>query len=1018
MLSEQSTTSLLERFGSFYSQFANNQARLKSDYSHAWFRFVIALSICLYFLYLSFYVPEAGIRSGVILGFIMLYLSAPLAQFVWVRKFPGRFLERRLAAISIDQFALSSALVMGERFVWPVLFLFLWSTFANGVRYGVSYLVTSGSIGLAGMVGVFMLSPYWQQQSGLIFPCFMVLLFITLAGCFLVKKQGTKDNYLDHEQALIRIVVASIAFFYFVHLWNGADELRKELLQIPTLAVTLALLLSLAIFSSILLYQKKSVTRRVLGICLDLGTVTFILIYAGEMGAPLILIYLSVPLGNGLRFGVRYLYLSMFFSLLGFCAVQAFNDFWRQHVMVSASIMILILTLPPYLALLVKRLNAAIEAANRANAAKTQFLANMSHELRTPLNGVIGISDLLMDTDLNDDQRDLTRRIQSSAHLLLGMIESVLDISKIETGKVTLENREFDLHDTVREITMVFETQASIKGLSFKKHVSPQVPFMLIGDASHLKQILINLLGNALKFTERGSIDVRIEAEQISKDEVTVRFEVQDTGIGIPEGKHLKIFEPFVQADSSVTRKFGGAGLGMAISKQLVELMGGEIGCISKEGLGSLFWVKIPFARVDAVSEEIETMGEIKVLALANRGGVDSWIGYLHGWGIDVTFFRSAGDLVTQMSAGPRNRPLVFIIDRPLLQETPGTIVPLLRGNNSAKRAMLILLIDEKDAVLEREYLGQGYDVVLKKPVDKSLLYNTIHSALIDMGETEKVVSLSEYYRQRSRKRLHILVAEDNKTNQMVVQRILDRAGHEVKLVDDGEQALDALEKYKYDMAIIDVNMPGVSGLDVVKMWRFRDTRGHMPIIMLTADATRETQTACKEAGANMYITKPLNARKLLESIAQMAPEQQKAAIERASARRNKDHQLKSSELVDFEVFENLLRIGAGMDFMHDLLGTFSREGSRCIDAAGSALVEKDYPAFMSAIHSLKGAAADLGVVYLKKVCERAESLRPYEVNEQQQKIMRDIEGAFRDSRVSLQTYIEQLPNRDKDKQL
>jgi two-component system, sensor histidine kinase RpfC len=597
----------------------------------------------------------------------------------------------------------------------------------------------------------------------------------------------------------------------------------------------------------------------------------------------------------------------------------------------------------------------------------------------------------------------------------LGMIESVLDISKIETGKVTLENKEFDLHDTIRQITMVFETQAAIKGLSFKKHVSPQVPFMLIGDASHLKQILINLLGNALKFTERGSIDVRLEAEHISNDEVTVRFEVQDTGIGIPEAKHIKIFEPFVQADNSVTRKFGGAGLGMAISKQLVELMGGKIGCISKEGLGSLFWVRIPFTRVGTTNEEIDTIGNIRVLALANSNGVDSWMGYLRGWGIDVTFFHRPADLITQISVVPNKRPTVFIIDKPFLEETPDKLVPFLRKKSAAKRAMLILLINERDAALERDYLNQGYDVVLKKPVDKSLIYNTIHSALIDMGETEKVVSLSEYYRQRSKKKLRILVAEDNKTNQMVVQRILDKAGHDVKLVDDGEQALNALEKHRYDMAIVDVNMPGVSGLDVVKMWRFRDTKGQMPIIMLTADATRETQAACKDAGANMYITKPLDARKLLESIAQMAPIQQKAVIEPASLKRNKDYQAKSSELVDFEAFENLLRIGAELDFMRDLLQTFSKEGNRCINSANAALVGKDYPAFMSAVHSLKGAAADLGAVYLKKMCERAESLKPYEVNEQQKKSVKDIESAFRDTYISLQAYIEQLANRDKE---
>ncbi len=789
-----------------------------------------------------------------------------------------------------------------------------------------------------------------------------------------LQKQILTRPDTEFQQALLRFVIGVIGYLYFSSSWFAHPEyIHSNIHYVALFFLSTATFILIGTLSS----MRVSPPRRVFGAIVDFSTASFLLMIGGETSAPLVGIYLWVTLGNGFRYGVPYLYFSTVLAALGFSAVLTFNPFWQGHHALGIGILFTMVIVPIYAAALTRQLHAAVQHANEASLAKSHFLANMSHELRTPLNGVIGVADLLAETKLDKAQKEFAQIIRASANTLLELIDNVLDISRIEAGRIVSTNEDFDLHRMVNGMIAMMETQALLKGLILAAHIAPQTPFQLHGDVRHLRQILINLIGNAIKFTEHGRVDVYIRPIGQGHPQ-RLRFEVVDTGIGVSVAAQASIFDSFTQADPTITRRFGGSGLGTAIAKQLVETLGGEIGLHSREREGTTFWFELPFklqaTRASVPAEQFDAPIRVAVLAgdeLATR--IQTMI---RRWGADavtVNTTRLAAELSIYLSGGT---PLgAVVVERCALPGDPVAFLRLLHDDPSLA-ALPVILIESDSSValsLDTQLIRDGYASVLRTPVNATLLFNAIHAAT-SRDMPANVVSLANHFQSQTGHApgLHILVAEDNPVNQRVICGLLEHAGHEVYLAHNGEEALAMLEsdEQTFDLAIIDMHMPQLSGPDVVQRWRFME-KGHLPIIMLTADARADAQAACEAAGADMFLTKPVNSRELVNMIALSAGQQTQIAV--AAPRAQQFDEL------DESVLDDLAKIG-GQAFVQDLLASFKEDSGRALRDIERALEVQSYEQWHDQLHMLKGGASDVGASQLVQRCADAERIKPFEL--------------------------------------
>ena len=663
----------------------------------------------------------------------------------------------------------------------------------------------------------------------------------------------------EHEQALTRLVVVPVMLAYMLWAPFPPDQ-RAHILAVSGAVFAAGFVATLGIIAHILWRPDVNPARRAVGIVVDVAGIGSAMLLGGRPASVFFPILLWVILGHGFRYGRPYLFGAAGLSLAAFAGVLVLSPDWRAMPFIGVGLLLSLVLLPAYFAVLLSKLNRAIRHAEEANRAKSHFLAAVSHEFRTPLNAVIGMSDLLRTTRLEPDQDDMVATVRAAAGGLLGLVNNVLDLAKLEARRFTIDDGPLDLHQVVASVRHLLLHGAASKGLYLRVRLGADVPYRLRGDARAVQQILLNLVGNATKFTERGGITVEVQAVERGPGTVRVRFEVRDTGIGLSPAAQAEIFERFAQAEETRRRVIGGTGLGLSIARELVGLMGGELGVISAQGLGSRFWFELPLPLADGADGFAEP-ARGQVVVLGGRASATAAVARLDALGFRGRAVASV-EAALELAQQGRQVRVVLVTGRDPPVDVARLVAELQRRPGA----------DPVDVLTLGGEQGELPDLTLAdlpETVDDASLLSCLRAALqtpAGAGPADRAVAPEPPVRP-----LSILVAEDNRTNQKVITRLLEHAGHKVRVVGDGQGAVDAIDAERFDAVLMDINMPDMDGIETVKLLRFMRKPAELPpIVALSADATPETQAACREIGFSAYLLKPIDTRVLTRTLADL----------------------------------------------------------------------------------------------------------------------------------------------------
>ncbi|MEM8918734.1 MAG: response regulator [Pseudomonadota bacterium] len=771
----------------------------------------------------------------------------------------------------------------------------------------------------------------------------------------------------EHEMIINRIVLiiiaSSIAWFL-----DAAPNIM--------MAFQIHFMVSLMIAIAYRFDRRPSMVRRLAGIINDFGAGTYLFHIGGASLAALYPIYLWVILGYGFRFGIRWLFVATGLATLSFGWTVYNVPYWQENLSLSIGLLLGLAVIPSYCSTLITSLSQAKEEAEAANKAKSLFLASISHELRTPLNAIIGYGTHLLGMKMPESQQQMISTSVSAGRHLLHLINQLLSFAKSDSQEEMPEPVDFSIVELLTDVRDIMQIAAEEKGLIIHLQAEPMSDRIAVGQVDHIRNILINLTSNAVKFTDSGFVLLKCGYEE-DKDGSGLWCSVADTGPGIAREAQERIFEVFQQADDSVVTKFGGTGLGLAICRQLAQQMGGDISLSSKTGVGSVFTLSCPIAFSEDERVETET-NEVHILSLGN-GSAAPRITKAANQSIRIDHVRHFAD----------TNILTLLEDRDLGEYDLAVLESEFAAKYDEEHALWsrfreaklppVLLSGSGSRDLEDIELRAAFASVLPSTPDFETIRSVVqigcsfNRSLKSAGEITDT-GIHEVQAQR------VLVADDNRTNQMVLETILSNAGHQVTVVPDGEKALDELENEAFDIVFLDVNMPRLGGIECCKMWRqIEGARAHVPIIGLTADSTEETEKRCLDAGMDLRLTKPVEAGPLLETIARLTKSETSSDLPGSTddpfgrVTRIDDNAASEKPVsIDPSQLNYLRSIGDG-EFVRSIIEAYLEDTATIMEALDKAVSAGNIDEFRFHAHAFKSGANNVGAVMLSKICARLE---------------------------------------------
>ncbi len=785
----------------------------------------------------------------------------------------------------------------------------------------------------------------------------------------------------EQAQALMRFVIttASVVYIYIVYF--------RHISPAPLPAALIALIGYLVFTMGHIVVSfratKYSPVRTLIANIGDVVLISACMISLDKYGVPLIGLYLWITLANGLRFGVRPLVVSAILSLIGFVIVMTQTEIWQQEVVFGYAVLLMMVLLPAHNAVLLGILHKARLSAETANRAKSEFFARVSHDLRTPMNGIMTATDILRKSrGLSAEHKELLNLIQDSADVSLRQIDNVLDFAKLEAGRLTLDPHPFELRQLIAASVRLVANTAREKKLRLLVTIAPETPNHLVGDLHHLRMVLMNLLANAVKFTESGYVAIKVEPVVQSPEVVTLRFSVHDTGSGIAPEALPHIWENFRQEHAHIARRYGGTGLGTTIAKQLVELMGGRIAAASIKGKGSQFWFEVPLARHAAVMGDDVARPAYRILLLSEDTRlVDALRVAVAPSNATIFAVDSAEDVYAAFARAARfgrSWHLVLIDDAFVRRHGGLRCEAVFMDSGGAMETSMHLLTDVP--YNDHELWGRGYGGALPRgenlPAIATLAITAAQRGTTS-DEDPRIVRVAPWIWRGVRKSVpRILIADDNYTNRKVITMVLESAGYAVDAVADGESALQKLIVGDYKAVVLDLHMPEMDGAEVVRQYAALFPGRTRPIVILSSDATEASKAELARAGASVYLTKPVKSDVLVATLERLIEEHDVVPLTLSGEERAGQGD-RAPIVLDMEVLADLEQICQDMKAFSDVIKSFETEADSMILRIDKAACGNRYERLAEIAQALKGIAANVGAVQMVQACDRILALSP-----------------------------------------